>query len=617
MKVCTISYCLLLICCDVIVHAQSPIITAFSPTSGFPGTVVTVSGSGFQPIASNMAVYIGNMRVEVLNTSTTQITVAVPTGIASVSPIRILDLVTKKSATTLLLPQPNFISTLPDGRVTSGSFAKSDWNTGSAPFNVAHGDFNNDGLPDVVTANYGSNNISVLIRNNTNSGFNEKVDFPVGTTPRMVIVADFNGDGKLDIAAASHGTSRQIFVLIRNQNPVESGGFTTEPVIITPYQLTSIASGDMNADGATDLIAVHYNNNSIKIYQRNSTNSGFVGDPNIAVGSGMTNGAVGDLNGDGKLDIAVSNWNNNTVSVLYRNAANTGFSAASNFGVGAAPRGIAIADFNVDGKADIATGNHDGLSVSVSLRNAANSGFNPAATFPIGAYVQWVVPGDFNNDGKIDIGINVFQETDPNANNIFILVNNGNGTFQTPIVFFVPGFVRAITVADFNADGQDDIFAPNYSVASAALFESNIACWKGAVSNEWENPGNWWGGKLPTATSDIKIFNCSQCPSLNADVNGERIAIVQATVGVNGHLLKSVEDTLVQQSHILGKSSWEAANFTDFSDNEILDDITIIKTGGQLNSWKGNNEFKGELRIVNNGTSSISPNVVQNNVISK
>lgn len=596
---------------------QNPIITSFSPASGYPGTAITIVGSGFQPLASNMAVFIGNMQVPIATASSSQITIIAPTGPASVSPIRIIDLITKKSATTLVLPQANFIVTLPGGRINSGSYAKSEWATGSAPFNVAHGDFNGDGLPDVVTANYGSNNVSFLIRNTTNTGFNPKVDYPVGITPRMVIVADFNGDGRLDIATASNGTSREINVLIRNQNAVETNGFSSEPVIVAPYQLSSIASGDINGDGVTDLIAVHYNNNSIKVYQRNAFNSGFIGDPNVAVGNGITNGAVGDLNGDGKLDIAVCNWNNNTVSILYRNAGNTGFTAPSNLAIGISPRGIAIADFNGDGKADIVTGNHQGSNVSVLIRNAANSGFNTVVNYPIGAYVQWVVPGDFNNDGKIDIGLNVFQGTDPNADNIFVMVNNGNGTFQTPLGFHIEGFVRAITMADFNADGQDDIFVPNYSGTSGVLFTSHVACWKGAVSNAWDNIGNWWGGKLPTSTTEIKIFDCSRCPSVQSDVNGERIAIVRATVETNGFSLTSVEDTSIQQTHLVGKSTWEAADFSDFGDNQVSDDITIIKTGGELNNWKGNNEFKGQLKIMNNSAYAISPNAELNNVVVK
>ena len=616
MKV-TNAFLLLFLTSATLATAQTPLITSFTPTQGYPGTTVTIQGTGFQPTPSNNAVFLGGKQLEVNSATSSTLTVVVPTGIASVSPFKVVDLVSNKSASSLRLSNGNFIATLPGGMIQEDTYQESNFTLGNAPFNAAHGDFNGDGLMDIVTANASSNNVSILIRNSANTGFNGKVDYPVGPTPRMVIVTDFNGDGRLDIATASHGTSKQIDVLIRNQNPVESNGFTSETSLIGPYQLTSISAGDVNGDGMTEIIAAHYNNNSIAVYRRNASNSGFVSEATYAVGRSISNSTVGDLNGDGKLDVAVCNTGNNTVSILYRNTTNTGFFTPSNLTVGASRWAIAIADFNGDGKADLVTGNHEGFNVSVLLRNTTNSGFNASINYPVGAYVQWVVPSDFNNDGKIDLALNVFRETDPNEDNVLLMVNNGNGTFQSPFGYHVDGLVRAVTVADFNADGQDDIFAPNYSGTSGKLFESNLACWKGAVNTAWDNTGNWWGGKLPTTSSDIRIFKCSQCPSVQTPIVAKRLTFFQASVVMNGNSFDILNDASIIETEIQGASALQAANIFNFNDNHVRANISITKTGGQANTWTGNNEFKGELKIINNSSATISTNTTVSNVVIK
>src|SRR6516225_9992972 len=69
---------------------------------------------------------------------------------------------------------------------------------GGAASSVAIGDFNGDGKPDLVTANNGSYNLSVLLGNGHGT-FQAAVNYAVGQPPVFVTVGDFNGDGKLDL----------------------------------------------------------------------------------------------------------------------------------------------------------------------------------------------------------------------------------------------------------------------------------------------------------------------------------------------------------------------------------------------------------------------------------
>ncbi len=82
-----------------------------------------------------------------------------------------------------------------------------DYTTGQWPHAIAVADFNNDGIKDLVTANYGevsgSSTVSVLLGDGR-GGFGAKTDFDTtGTDPESVAVADFNSDGKQDLVTAN------------------------------------------------------------------------------------------------------------------------------------------------------------------------------------------------------------------------------------------------------------------------------------------------------------------------------------------------------------------------------------------------------------------------------
>ena len=84
--------------------------------------------------------------------------------------------------------------------------------TGTQATSVALGDVNRDGILDMITANFGSNNASVLLGNG-NGTFGLKTDFATGTTPVSVTLGDVNGDGKLDIITANPITNSGIVLL--------------------------------------------------------------------------------------------------------------------------------------------------------------------------------------------------------------------------------------------------------------------------------------------------------------------------------------------------------------------------------------------------------------------
>ena len=74
---------------------------------------------------------------------------------------------------------------------------------GSYPHSVAVGDFNGDGKQDLAVANYGSDNVSILLGDGAGN-FSAAPDFRCWRySSSSVAVGDFNGDGKQDLAVAN------------------------------------------------------------------------------------------------------------------------------------------------------------------------------------------------------------------------------------------------------------------------------------------------------------------------------------------------------------------------------------------------------------------------------
>ena len=63
-------------------------------------------------------------------------------------------------------------------------------------------DVNGDGKADLITANYGSDTVSVLLGNGDGT-FGAQTTFAVGNGPWAVTTADVNGDGRADLITAN------------------------------------------------------------------------------------------------------------------------------------------------------------------------------------------------------------------------------------------------------------------------------------------------------------------------------------------------------------------------------------------------------------------------------
>jgi hypothetical protein len=185
---------------------------------------------------------------------------------------------------------------------------------GSQPNGVALGDFNHDNNTDIVSANWGTNKVSVFLGYG-NSSFRSQMSFSTGNAPNWVNVADFNRDNHLDVA-----------VLNMNDNTIGI--------------LLGIGNGTLGVQ-TTYLVS-------------NASSTYFF--------------TIADVNNDGRWDIVIPNAEVSNIGLLLGRGDGT-FETQITFSTGtdSFPYGLAVADFNRDNLADIAVANYDSNEVGIFL----------------------------------------------------------------------------------------------------------------------------------------------------------------------------------------------------------------------------------------------------------
>jgi hypothetical protein len=187
------------------------------PGGGYSAAVGDFNGDGIPDlaVANNSGSSSGPSSVTILlgkgNGTFRQVPVSPPTGVEPLAIVAadfngdgILDLAVTNQNDGY--PNPGTITILlGKGNGTFVPMASSP-ETGSIPYSVAVADFNGDGIPDLATADAGSNTISVFLGKG-NGTFAPGLNPPAGTDPVYAAVGDFNGDGVPDLAAADNTTS--------------------------------------------------------------------------------------------------------------------------------------------------------------------------------------------------------------------------------------------------------------------------------------------------------------------------------------------------------------------------------------------------------------------------
>ncbi|GCC53029.1 PKD domain-containing protein [Chryseotalea sanaruensis] len=457
-------------------YAQIPVISSVEPGQDFPGNTVIITGSGFGNNAASLRVFFDHVQGAIVSASDVAIEVTVPPQ-ARYENIEVINVTTRLSAKSRLKFLPSFNGAAFD----PSKFQSQIISSNTVPvFDMCSCDLDGDGKPDLAgTKNVAGTDLIILHNKSTigTPAFDryDKTNLPaldINQSTENIACGDLNGDGKPDLIASRGGASANSFYIFRNTSAATPAFAAPIEVFLNAGQtLRQIEIRDLNGDGKPELIIANSANSGFLYVIENQSSGGnivfntanpiqvpVVGAPNTLALE------VQDFDNDGRPDIIASqNQGSNLFFIKNLSGTSLSFAPATTVHLLGTFNDISSGDFNKDGKLDIAVTSVFGTQ-SFVLLNKSEAGSTPfpstvsvpaesitliTAGGPFGVEIE-----DLNGDGFPDVIINNRGNT-----NISIFLHNKNLT--------TPGFTTApinagkngwfSRVGDFDGDAKPDI----------------------------------------------------------------------------------------------------------------------------------------------------------------
>jgi hypothetical protein len=323
---------------------------------------------------------------------------------------------------------------------------------GNTPYELATGDFNEDGNVDVAAVNANGSDVTIVLGAGDGT-FDPSPGGPitVGASPLGITAAYLNGDAHLDLAVVQ-SDAETVRILLGGGDATFSAAATEPATGVNPRD---VQAAELSGDANVDLVVTNRGNGvdpgTVSILLGNG--SGGFADAETspeAVGVGPFDMAIADLNGAGGKDIAVANSGSNNVSILLGDGSGD-FSAGTAAAAGDGANAIVAEGLDGDADVDLATSNAFSEDTSI-LINDGTGLFAAPSLEPEGGN-DGIGVGDL--DGDTDKDLVLTQGTDEVAP----LMNDGSGDFSSAAgsIASVHAIVTRVAVVDTDDDSDLDV----------------------------------------------------------------------------------------------------------------------------------------------------------------
>jgi len=282
-----------------------------------------------------------------------------------------------------------------DGTFNSATTFKT---SGSRLSRIVTADMNHDGLADLIAADYTAGTVMVY-RGNGNGGFTETAVAPSGKSGAWdMAIADLNHDGENDVILAEGAF---LAVFLGDGHGALAPLPAVAPVASDPIQTVNVA--DFDRDGKLDVVLAL--STSVRLMRGNGDGTFKTAQTIFSVtpplpNVGFVSAEAGDLNRDGAPDLIAANEVNKTLSILMNRGDGT-FRAPEELAdtSGGLPRFAAV-DLNRDTIPDLTVLT---ITLMTAYRGKGDGTFTTTwpAGIPISASAN-ITFGDFDGDGRID-----------------------------------------------------------------------------------------------------------------------------------------------------------------------------------------------------------------------
>ncbi len=299
---------------------------------------------------------------------------------------------------------------------------------GRGPVSIATGDFDSLNGPDMVVANQGDDDISILRNNGQLEGAASftRIDIPTPDQPISVASADINGDTRDDVLYGNLGAFNANTGVITINGTISyliaigGGGFGAPVVRPAGVRPSVIDPANVDNDRDIDVIALStlpqnfggglFTEGGNLTVLRNTDGAGNLASADFYTVNGTAQGmSHGDLDNDMLEDFTVGNTTGNGIT-YFRNAGEALFEGGVLAPLNGDPNSHVAVDFDGDGDLDIAatvdTGASNELQVLPNLLDGGGPNalqFGPPFVPDVGGEPLLVDTGDVDGDQSIDL----------------------------------------------------------------------------------------------------------------------------------------------------------------------------------------------------------------------